>query len=233
MWSSITRTINLKPAQMTAEHWRKVVDLWCTRSAELFQDPDTAYVYVFENAGEAIGVTMPHPHGQIYAMPFLSPLVERELASARDYFAAEKECLYCALLKGELAAGVRIVLESEAFVAFVPFAARWPGEIQIYLRRHAGSLADLTDAERTDLASTIKAVRMKYDGLWNFSIPLMMMVRQRPVRGEHDYFHFHVELCPLQRSATKIKYLAGVESGTGTFLNDTVAEEKAAELRKV
>ena len=103
--------------------------------------------------------------------------------------------------------------------------------MNIYPRWHFGTLAELDDDGRTELARIIRAVRLKYDNLWNFSIPLMMMVRQRPVRGDHPYFHFHIEFCPIQRSPTKIKYLAGVESGTGTFLNDTVAEEKAAEYR--
>ncbi|HVW87639.1 MAG TPA: galactose-1-phosphate uridylyltransferase [Bryobacteraceae bacterium] len=222
---------NLTPAQMPAEHWRKVVDLWCSRTEQLFADPEIAYVYIFENTGVAMGVTMPHPHGQIYALPFIPPLVEREFVSASEYFATENECLYCRLLQGELSAGARIALETPGFVAFVPFHAKWPGEMQICPRRHFGALTDLTDAERTELARIIKAVRMKYDNLWGFPIPLMMMLRQRAVRGEHQWFHFHVEFCPIQRSPTKLKYLAGVESGTGTFLNDTLAEEKAAEFR--
>jgi UDPglucose--hexose-1-phosphate uridylyltransferase len=222
---------NLPPAQMTPEHWRKVVDLWSARSAELFTDREIAYVYIFENTGEAIGVTMPHPHGQIYAMPFIPPLAERELMAAREHYAATGECLYCRILDGELEAGTRVVLESVNFAAFVPFYAKWPGEIQIYPRMHCGTLADLDDGQRTELARMIKAVRLKYDNLWGFSIPLMMMVRQRPVQGEHPYFHFHMEFYPIQRSPTKIKYLAGVESGTGTFLNDTLSEEKAAEYR--
>jgi UDPglucose--hexose-1-phosphate uridylyltransferase len=91
---------------------------------------------------------------------------------------------------------------------------------------------DLTESETTDLASLIKCVRMKYDNLWGFQIPLMMLLRQSAAKGEHPYFHFHVDLCPIQRSATKLKYLAGVESGSGMFLNDTVAEQKAQELRE-
>ena len=164
-------------------------------------------------------------------MPFIPPLAQRELLSARAYQEEHRECLYCAILKGELAAQKRIVLESENFVGFVPFHARWPGEMQIYPRRHIASLADFDEAGATELARMIKAVRMKYDNLWNFAIPLMMMVRQPPTRGDYAYFHFHVEFCPIQRSPTKIKYLAGVESGVGTFLNDTLAEEKAAEYR--
>jgi UDPglucose--hexose-1-phosphate uridylyltransferase len=219
------------PSQMSAEHWRKVVDLWRTRSAELYADPDVACVFIFENTGEAIGVTMPHPHGQIYAMPFLPPLIERELKAAREYFEQHNECLYCRLLKDEVAAASRIVLETPGFVAFVPFAARFPGEMQIYSRRHVGELGDLDEGELTDLASTIRAVRLKYDNLWGFPMPLMMVVRQRPARGESPFFHFHIEFLPIQRSPTKLKYLAGVESGAGTFLNDTRAEDKASEFR--
>jgi UDPglucose--hexose-1-phosphate uridylyltransferase len=222
---------NLKPSAIPAEHWAKVVEVWRDRSVQLFANPDIAYPFIFENTGEAIGVTMPHPHGQIYALPLLPPLVQRELDSARQHMENESECLYCRVLAEELKAGARIVIESEHFVAFVPFHARWPGEIQVYPRRHAQSLPDLNEAELIGLARIIKAVRMKYDNLWNFPIPLMMMVRQRPAQGDHPYFHFHVEFCPIQRSREKIKYLAGVESGTGLFLNDTLAEEKAAELR--
>jgi UDPglucose--hexose-1-phosphate uridylyltransferase len=222
---------HLTPSAMSANHWAKVVEVWNQRTLQLFANPDIAYVFIFENAGEAIGVTMPHPHGQIYALPVLPPLVRREIDSARAHMELESECLYCRLLAEELRAGTRIVIESAHFVAFVPFHARWPGEMQIYPRRHVQALPDLSQIERQDLASIIKAVRMKYDNLWNFQMPLMMMLRQRPVRGDHPWFHFHVEFFPIQRSREKLKYLAGVESGIGLFLNDTRAEEKAAALR--
>ncbi len=221
----------LTPSALTAEHWGKIVETWRSRTEQLFASPDIAYVQIFENAGEAVGVTMPHPHGQIYALPIVPPLAARELESARLHAEGESECLYCRILTEELAARSRIVIESELFVAFVPFHAKWPGEIQIYPRRHAQSLLDLTAAERVDLARIVKAVRMKYDNLWSFSIPLMMLVRQRAVRGDQPYFHFHVEFFPIQRSREKLKYLACMESGMGLFLNDTVAEEKAADLR--
>lgn len=222
---------NLAPSAMTAEHWARVVELWRTRTEQLFLNPDIAYVQIFENSGEAIGVTMPHPHGQIYALPMVPPLVRRELDSARAHMEEHAECLYCRLLAEECRDGRRIVIATPGFVAFVPFHARWPGEMQIYPRRHVQTLSDLSGAERAELARVIRAVRMKYDNLWGFPIPLMMMVRQRPARGEHPYFHFHVEFFPIQRSREKIKFLAGIESGTGLFLNDTNAEEKAAELR--
>ncbi len=221
------------PAQMSAAHWRKVVDLWTSRTAELYNDPEVETVYIFENTGEAIGVTMPHPHGQIYAFPFTPPLIARELIAAREHHDSHAACLYCEILREELGAKLRIVLETDHFAAFVPFHARWPGEMQIYSKRHADSLLALSEAEKTDLAALIRAIRQKYDNLWGFPMPLMMVLRQRPARGDHAYFHFHIEFLPIQRTPSKLKYLAGVESGAGTFLNDTVAETKAEEFRAV
>jgi UDPglucose--hexose-1-phosphate uridylyltransferase len=223
---------NLAPSQLSEDHWRKIVDLWVRRHRELAAQPDVQYVYIFENTGVAIGVTMPHPHGQIYAFPFVPPLIQRELDAASEYLCDHGECIYCAILREELANGSRLVTENQDFVAFVPFFARWPGEIQICARRHFGGITDLTDVEAANLAAIIKKLRMKYDNLWGFPIPLMMLLRQSPVKGEHRCFHFHVDFYPIQRSATKLKYIAGVESGAGTFLNDTVAEDKARELRE-
>lgn len=221
----------LVPSQLSQEHWRKIIDLWTARTSDLFANPLIQHVYVFENTGLAIGVTMPHPHGQIYSFPFIPPLVQRELDGAREHYAANGENLYLRLLDEELNDGRRIVASNDHFVAFVPFAARFPAEMQIYARRSSTTLMDLSDAEKNSLAALIKIVRMKYDNLFGFAMPLMMVVRQQPAKGEHPYFQFHVEFLPIQRSATKLKYMAGVETGAGTFLNDTIAEKKAADLR--
>lgn len=212
---------------MPVEHWGLVVDVWTRRFRELAAIPDIQYVLIFENTGAAIGVTMPHPYGQIYAFPFISALVQRELDAA----SASSECLYCRILLGELADGRRVVTQNSSFVGFVPFFARFPAEMQIYSQRHFGTLAEMTGPEASDLASILSVVRRKYDNLFGFPMPLMMLLRQSPVKGQHPYFHFHVEFFPIQRSATKLKYLAGVETGTGTFLNDTEAEERALALR--
>ena len=222
---------NLLPSKMTVEQWGKVIDLWTRRTVELNAIPDIQYASIFENTGLAIGVTMPHPHGQIYAFPFLPPLVETELGSASNHFRDKGACIYCGILAGEIADGRRLVASNENFVAFLPFQGRFPTELNIYARRHLGSLSDLTSDERQDLASMIKLVRQKYDSLYGFPMPLMMLVRQPPAKAGHPYFHFHIEFLPIQRSATKLKYLASVESGNGTFLNDTRAEEQAALMR--
>jgi UDPglucose--hexose-1-phosphate uridylyltransferase len=223
---------NLTPAQLSAAHWGKVIRLWTERYQEMSANPDIEYVYIFENTGEAIGVTMPHPHGQIYSFPFVPPLVARELASASEHYRNTGKCLYCRLLEGELADRRRVVKKSERFVAFVPYASRFPGEVQICARRHVASLPDLMDEEAADLAAMIKLVRMKYDNLFGFPMPLMMILRHPPAKGDHPSSHFHIDFYPIQRSPTKLKYLAGVETGAGTYLNDTVPEEKAEELRQ-
>jgi UDPglucose--hexose-1-phosphate uridylyltransferase len=222
----------LWPSHLTAAQWRRIIGVWTGRTVELNAMPEVQHVMVFENSGEAIGVTMPHPHGQIYAFPFTPPLPEKELSSARVYMEREKTCLYCRILEGEIEQRERIVAENEAFVAFVPFAARFPSEMQIYPRRHFGSLFDMQGKEAEYLAEMISIVRRKYDNLYGFLLPLMMVVRQAPAKGEHPYFHFHMEFLPLQRSATKLKYLAAVESAGGTFLNDTSAEKQAVQLRE-
>ncbi len=220
------------PSQLSVGQWGKVIDLWTRRTAELAAHEVVQYVQIFENTGVAIGVTMPHPHGQIYAFPFLPPLVQTEIDSAAEYHHSHRECLYCQILNRELKDGRRVIAFNDSFVAFLPFFGRFPTEVSIYPRRHFANLADLKANERQDLASLISIVRRKYDNLYGFQLPLMMMVRQAPTQGQHPYFHFHVEFLPIQRSAKKLKYLAGIESGTGTFLNDTRAEEQAAKLRE-
>ncbi len=222
----------LPPSKLTVENWRKVIDLWTERTRQHSENPDIALVAVFENSGEAVGVTMPHPHGQIYAMPFISPVVQKELSSVRLFADANGgDCLFCRLLSEELNMNTRVVAVNEHFVAFVPFAARFPAEIALYSRRHVLTLLDLTSAERHSLAEIISTVRRKYDNLYGFMLPLMMAVKQGPLQLPDEKYHFHVQFLPLQRSPTKLKYLATVETAYGTFLADTTPEEMAETLR--
>ena len=207
----------MPPSQLPVESWLKVIGLWTQRTAELKANDDIAFVGAFENCGEAIGVTMPHPHGQIYAMPFVPPIIRTELESSAEYAAKHKgDCLFCALLTEEKRQKSRIVAENRSFAAFVPFAARFPFEIVIYSRRHCGFLTELSVSEANDLASVLSLVRRKYDNLYGFQLPLMMLVKQAPTRGASAPYHLHLQFLPLQRSATKLKYL-GV-SGNGLRL---------------
>jgi len=223
----------LPPSKLSVENWRKVIDLWTKRTRQHTENPDIALVAVFENCGEAVGVTMPHPHGQIYALPFIPPIVQTELASARHYTDANSgECLFCRLLSEESKDGSRIVAANEDFVAFVPYAARFPAEISIYPRRHARTLLDLATHERSSLAAIVSIVRRKYDNLYGFMLPLMMSVRQAPLRLPDAPYHLYVQFLPLQRSAAKLKYLAAIETAYGAFLADTAPERMAETLRK-
>jgi len=223
----------LPASKLSLENWRKVVELWTKRTGEHARNPDIAMVAVFENCGEAVGVTMPHPHGQIYALPFIPPISERELASSREYAAEHNgECLFCRLMAKEQEAGARIVSVNEYFTAFVPFAARFPAEIGLYARRHVRTLLELNEDERSGLAEIISIIRQKYDNLYGFVMPLMMTVKQAPLREVEPPYHLHVQFLPLQRSATKLKYLASIETAYGTFLADTAPEQMAESLRK-
>jgi len=216
---------NRLPSELPVEQWEKVVALWTRRSAELIADARVKNVTVFENTGAAVGVTMPHPHGQIYAFPFVPPRVEGELESVAEFRESEGGCLYCNVLADEVKDGRRLVAENQSFVAFVPYFARFPFEANIYARRCVKSLERLTGSEPRDLASLILTIRRKYDDLFSNPMPLMMVV--------HQMAHLYVEFLPLQRSAHKLKYLAAVESSTGTFLEDVIPEEGAAALRAV
>lgn len=216
---------NRLPSELTAGQWEKVVELWTRRTEELQRDPRVKHVAVFENAGEAVGVTMPHPHGQIYAFPFVPPRVERELRAAEEFRRREGECLHCRVLADETRDGTRVIAENSSFIAFAPSFARFPFETQIYARRHLPGLVQLTAGETCDLAAMIRTMRRKYDGLFGFPLPLMMAVQQA--------CHLYLEFLPLQRSPTKLKYLAAVESSLGTFLNDVAPEETAERLRAV
>jgi UDPglucose--hexose-1-phosphate uridylyltransferase len=219
--------------QLPIDHIAKLVRLWRKRFLELKATPGIRYVLIFENKGAVIGVTMPHPHGQIYSFPLIPPRLEKELAAARAHQRRHQRCLYCDILKRERRDGRRVIAENQGFTAFIPFYARWPFEVHIFSRRHLGTLEAFRPSEERWLAEILKWVTLKYDNLYQMSFPYMMLLHQAPTRGQYPYFHFHIEFYPPHRSKEKLKYLAGVESGAGTFLNDSLAEEKAAELRAV
>ena len=211
---------------------RHLVDVWADRYAELATRPDVEYIFIFENRGKEIGVTLTHPHGQIYAFPYVPPQIEREHAAASAYDAATGRCLMCDLVAEEQAFGARIVAAAEGFVAYVPFAARVPYEVHIAATSHRASLLDLSDAERDGQARLLRTIQAKYDNLWGFPMPYTMSMHQRATDGaDRPGEHLHIEFMPPYRTKDKLKYLAGVETGAGTYINDTAPEEKAAELR--
>ena len=222
-------------AGMSERRIRNLVDVWADRYSELGSREDVEYVFIFENKGEAIGVTLHHPHGQIYGYPFVPPRPRKELEAARGHREEHATCLHCDLLAEEHADGRRIVYKGQHFTAFVPFYAHYPYEVHVYARRCVPSIAGLDDDEREDLALTLKRLLTGYDALFGFSLPYVMVMHLAPTDGE-DYegvAHFHIEFYPPNRTAEKLKYLAGSEVGAGAFVVDALPETTATELREV
>lgn len=224
---------DLKLADMPAERLARLVDVWADRYAELGRRDEVAYVLVFENKGEAMGVTLHHPHGQVYAYPDIPPRPLRELTTALDHFAAHGTCVLCDVVARERDDEARVICANESVVAYVPFWARYPYEVHVTMRRHCASLLDVTAPERLRLAEVLRAVLRSYDALFGFPMPYVMALHQAPTDdGQWQHVsHLHIELTPPHRTATKLKYLAGSELGGGAFMNDTVPEETAAALR--
>src|SRR5438105_2959846 len=221
-------------ASMPLERIHHLARVWKDRYLELGAREFVRYVFIFENRGEAVGVTLHHPHGQIYAFPFIPPVIEKELAASRRYHAEKGKCLMCASLAEEIRDGRRIVLEGDRFLAWVPFHARWPYEVTLASRAHQVSMAEWSAADMEDLAAVLKGLLQKYDALFAKPFPYMMVIHQAPTDGEdHRHAHLHFEFYTPQRAPDRLKFLAGVESGAGNYINDKLAEESAAELRRV
>ena len=219
-------------ARESVEQIYKLVQVWTDRFAELSALEFVKYVFIFENKGEAIGVTLHHPHGQIYAYPFVPPKIIRQLEQAEKYHARTGENLFDAIIAEEKKDGSRIIAENDSFVAYIPFFARYQYETHITAKRNVGDLTQMNDVERIDLATILKQILAAFDKVFNISFPYIMSLIQSPSDGEnYDYFRFHIEFYPPMRTATKLKYLAGSEAAAGMFINDALAEEKAAELR--
>ena len=215
------------------EEMRNLVDVWTDRFQELGGRDFVEYVLIFENKGEEIGVTLNHPHGQIYAFPFIPPKVRTELDSASRHRKRTGRCLFCDIISEETKDARRIVVENDCFVAMVPFFARYPYEVYVFPRKHHQSMLSFDDSERGDLANILKAILLKYDNLWGRSLSYMMIMHQEPSDGrDYGYYHYHIEFHPPNRTETKLKYLAGCESGAGSFINDAAVEETAEELRR-
>lgn len=220
-------------AQEPVEQIYKLVQVWTDRFAELSKLEFVKSVFIFENKGEAIGVTLLHPHGQIYAYPFVPPRLEKQLEQARDHLSITGRNLFDDIIAEEKRDGRRIIAENNSFLAYIPFFARYPYETHITSKINAPDLLHFNQVEQAELAEILKAVITAFDKLFDVSFPYIMALQQAPSDGgDYDFFRFHIEFYPPMRTKTKLKYLAGSESGAGLFINDTLPEEKAAELRR-
>ncbi|MDQ6786376.1 MAG: galactose-1-phosphate uridylyltransferase [Acidobacteriota bacterium] len=223
---------NSSLAQQPASQIYKLMQVWQDRFRDLGNLEFVEYVFIFENKGEAVGVTLPHPHGQIYAYPFVPPRMLQKVKQCREYRGKNGKNLIASILEDEKKDGRRIITENESFTALVPFFARYPYELHIYPNKHAEALTDFSRAQLQDLTIIFKQVLVAFDKLFDVSFPYIMAMNNRPSDGaDYNFFDFHIEFYPPMRTATKLKFLAGSEAGAGMFINDTLPEEKAAELR--
>ncbi|QNP72207.1 galactose-1-phosphate uridylyltransferase [Streptomyces roseirectus] len=230
-------------ADLTEEQARLVLEAWTDRTSELSHLPSVQQVFCFENRGEEIGVTLGHPHGQIYAYPFTTPrtaLMLRQVAAHKD--ATGGENLFDAVLERELADD-RVVLEGEHWVAFVPYAAHWPYEVHLYPKRRVPDLLGLDEDARTEFPKVYLELLRRFDRIFGEDQPVTPYIaawHQAPFGQleefdgvSRDDFALHLELFTIRRTSGKLKFLAGSESGMGAFINDISPERAAERLREV
>lgn len=211
---------------------RTVLDTLADRTTVLGELSEVEQVFCFENRGVEIGVTLHHPHGQIYAYPFLPPRTRSLLAAARRHAARTGgRNLYADVLSAERASGERVVAANEHWTAYVPAAARWPFEVHVAPHRPVPDLPALTEAERDAFGPLYLDLLRRFDGLFDGPMPYIAAWHQAPVRIDRELGHLHLQLFSIRRAADKLKYLAGSESAMGVFINDIAPEQAAALLR--
>ena len=215
----------------------RVVELlqtWQEQQRELGARPEINHVLVFENKGEVVGVSNPHPHCQIYATGFVVKTIETELEAGARHLAETGRVLFRDIVEAELEDGRRLLADRATALAFLPYFARFPYETFVAPKRTVPNIAELTAEELTDFAAALLEVLVRYDNLWQTSFPYVLALHQAPTDGKpHPGFHFHAELHPPLRKPGLRKYLAGPEIGAGAFLSDAAPEDKAGELRAV
>lgn len=223
--------------ELPVEHIRKLVDLWCERFEEISKDEKIKFIFEFENRGEEVGVTMPHPHGQIYGYSEMPLKIKTELEACREHYEAHKECMICRMNKEEEAFKKRIIMENEDFMAYLPYFTDFPYGVFIVSKNHRSKMTDFTDREKNNYAAILKEMAGTFDCLFDRLFPYMMCIHQAPVNSPEygnydDYYHFHVEFYPPLRSKDKIKYYASSEMGAWAACNPTAVEDTANELRE-
>ena len=210
----------------------RLLHVWQEQYTELGAHPDVAHVLIFENKGEVVGVSNPHPHGQIYATNFVFKTIETEARVSARHLDETGRVLFQDVIDAERRDGRRLLVEHDSAIAFVPYFARYAYETYVAPKQTHASIAGLSGSELHDLAAVLKQVLVRFDNLWAMPFPYVMTLHQAPTDGgRYPGMHFHLEFHPPLRAPTLLKYLAGPEIGGGNFLSDTSPEEKAAELR--
>ncbi|MGR8010080.1 galactose-1-phosphate uridylyltransferase [Streptomyces hypolithicus] len=229
-------------ADLTEEQAGLVLEAWTDRTAELAALPQVRQVFCFENRGAEIGVTLGHPHGQIYGYPFVTPRTDLMLRSTADHLAKTGRNLFDDVVARERSEGTRVVLEAEHWVAFVPYAAHWPYEVHLYPKRRVRDLRGLDDAARAEFPALYLELLRRFDKIFGPGeppTPYISAWHQAPfaeigaMGDPGEDFALHLELFTIRRTSGKLKFLAGSESGMNVFINDVPPEAAAARLREV
>jgi UDPglucose--hexose-1-phosphate uridylyltransferase len=221
-------------AQLKLVEVENLLSTWQRQYVELGSRDDINHVLVFENKGEVVGVSNPHPHGQIYATNFVFKTIETEAAVSARHLAQHGRPIFAEIIAAEQQEDKRIICENENALAFLPYFARYAYEVFVAPKQTHKSLADLSDPELQDLALALQETLIRLDNLWQMPFPYVMALHQAPTDdNDHSGFHFHIEFHPPLRKPNLLKYLAGPEIGGGNFLSDTAPEQKVAELRSL
>jgi UDPglucose--hexose-1-phosphate uridylyltransferase len=219
---------------LSADRIALLLQVWADRTRRAAATGVIQYVMPFENRGAEVGVTLHHPHGQIYSYTFIPPVPKQMLEQERAYFFEHQQSLLCLMALAEIKEGNRIIYLNDHAVAFVPACARYPYEVWVMPIKPVENFAALDDQQCHSLALAIKAVVLKYEGLWNRPFPYLMAWYQAPIDGKpHPETQLHAEFSPPYRTRDRLKYLAGTELGAGMFAMDVLPEEKARELQRV
>jgi UDPglucose--hexose-1-phosphate uridylyltransferase len=220
--------------RLPLDHIELLLQVWGHRTGQLGARESIQYVLPFENRGAEVGVTLHHPHGQIYAYPVVPPVPARMQQVAAEYHAQHGRGPLEAMIEAERRERVRLIYEGPHAVAFVPVCARYPYEVWIAPIRRVGGFAQLEAAERADLARALKTVLLKFDGMWERPLPYLMAWYQAPTDGQaHPEMHLHAEIWPPYRTRDRLKYLAGTEIAAGLYAMDALPEDKAKDLQQV
>ena len=225
---------DLTLAELPQAEFVRLLEAFREQYRELGDRPEVRYVLAFENKGDVVGVSNPHPHAQIYATNFVFRTIETEIQASTDYLAEHGRPLFHDVIDAEEADGRRLVVQQGSALSFVPYFARYPYETYVAPRETHASVADLSATELADFAEVLRRTLVRMDNLWRMSFPYVMVLHQAPTDGAtYAGFHFHIQIHPPLRKPGLLKYLGGPEIGAGNFLNDTAPEQKAAELREV
>ncbi len=225
---------NLTLAELELSEIENLLVAWRDQYTQLGARPEVNHVLIFENKGEVVGVSNPHPHCQLYATNFVFKTIENEARVCRRHYEDTGRVLFQDILKAEREDGRRIIFENSSAVVFVPYFARYAYECYVAPREVRSSLAGFSSGEIRDFAEALKNLVVRYDNLWRMPFPYVMTLHQAPTDGkDYSNFQFHLEFHPPLRKPHLLKYLAGPEIGGGNFLSDTLPEDKAEELRNL